>query len=115
MCVRHLVSQQCDETFGFSLQVQVHVEQLPIESLVNLLLPFHTAGLLHGPLHTLPVQVTGQVAQENAHMLCVVQGDAELAEQRRSRRGETEGGGGETRKEKKQGYRDVEGWSASVN
>ena len=34
---------------------------------------------------------------------------------RRSRRGETEGGGGETEKEKKQGYREVEGRGASVN
>lgn len=76
----HLVSEECDETFGFSLQVQVHVEQLPIQSLVNLLLPLRPTGLLHGPLHTLPVQVTGQMTKENAHVLCVVQSNAELAE-----------------------------------
>lgn len=89
--VLHLVGEQRDETFGFSLQVQVHVEQLPIERLVNLLLPLHPTGLLHGPLHTLPVQVAGQVTQENTHVLRVVQGDAELAEseeeQKRRNRG----------------------------
>ncbi len=89
--ITHLVGEQRDETFGFSLQVQVHVKQLSIECLVNLLLPLHPTGLLHGPLHTLPVQVTGQVTQENANMLCVVQGDAELAEsqeeQKRRNRG----------------------------
>lgn len=80
ICVRHLVSKKRDEALGFSLQVQVHVEELPIESLVNLFLPLHPTGLLHGTLHTRPVQVTGQVTQENAHMFCVVQGNAELAE-----------------------------------
>lgn len=91
LCLRHLVREQCDETFGFSLQVHVHVKQLPIESLVHLLLPLHATGLLHGPLHTQPVKVTWQVTQENAHMLCVVQGNAELAEseeeQKRRNRG----------------------------
>lgn len=87
----HLVSEQCDEAFSFSLQIQVHVEQLSIQSLVNLLFPLHPAWFLHGALHTLPVQVPGQVTQENTHMLYVVQGDAELAEseeeQRRRNRG----------------------------
>lgn len=76
----HLVCEQADETFGFPLQVQVHVEELPVESLVDLLLPLHPARLLHGPLHALPVQVVGQATQENAYVLSVVQGDAELAE-----------------------------------
>lgn len=39
----HLVSEQCDEAFSFSLQIQVHVEQLSIQSLVNLLFPLHPA------------------------------------------------------------------------
>lgn len=78
--VVHLVCEQRDETLRFSLQVQVHVEQLPVESLVNLLLALRPAGLLHGPLHTLPVQVARQVTQENADVLHVVQGYAELAE-----------------------------------
>lgn len=115
--VSHLVCEQPDETLGLSLQVQVHVEQLPVESLVDLLLALQPAGLLHGPLHALPVQVVGQAAQEDAHVLRVVEADAELAggKARKHRRGETEGGGGETKKEKKQGYREVEGWGASVN
>lgn len=79
----YLVGQQRDETFGLPLQVQVHVEQLPVERLVDLLLPLHPAGLLHGPLHALPVQVAGQVAQENPHVLGAVQGDAELAKESR--------------------------------
>lgn len=91
ICVWHLVSEQRDETLGFSLQVQVHVEELPIESLVNLVLPLNPAGLLHGTFDTRPVEVTRQVTQENAHMLCVVQGNAELAEsdeeQKRRNRG----------------------------
>lgn len=66
--------------FGFPLQVQVHVVELAVESFVDLLLPLQTAGLLHGPLHALPVQVPGQVSQENAHVLHAVQGDAQLAE-----------------------------------
>lgn len=76
----HLVSEQGDEAFGLSLQVQVHVVELPIEGLVHLLLPLCPAGLLHGLLHAWPVQIPGQVAQEHAHMLCVVQGDTQLAE-----------------------------------
>lgn len=87
----NLVGELRDETLGFSLQVQVHVEQLPVERLVNLLLPLHAARLLHGPLHALPVQVARQVTQEGAHVLRVVQGDAELAEseeeQKRRNRG----------------------------
>lgn len=78
----NLVGELRDEALGFSLQVQVHVEQLPVERLVNLLLPLHAARLLHGPLHALPVQVARQVTQEDAHVLRVVQGDAELAEKR---------------------------------
>lgn len=88
----HLVCQQRDETFGFSLQVQVHVEELPVESLVHLLLPLLATGLLHGPLHAGPVQLPRQVTQEDAHVLRAVQGDAELAaeskeEQKRRNRG----------------------------
>lgn len=113
--ITHLVGEQRDETFGFSLQVQVHVKQLPIESLVNLLLPLHPTGLLHGPLHTLPVQVTGQVTQENAHVLRVVQGDAELAESEEEQKRRNRGWRWRKKKEKKQGYREVEGRGASVN
>lgn len=78
----HPVSQQSDEAFGFSLQIQVHVEKLSIQSLVHLLLALHPAGLLHGSLHAQPVQVPGQVTQEHPHVLRVVQRNAELAESR---------------------------------
>lgn len=106
-----LLGQQRDEVFGFPLQVQVHVEQLAVESFVDLLLPLQTAGLLHGPLHALPVQVAGQVSQENPHVLHAVQGDAQLAESKEEeeeeerQRVEVE----TQKKEKKQGYREAEG------
>lgn len=91
----HLVCEQRDDALGLPLQVQVHVEELPVKSLVNLLLPLHAAGLLHGALHAGPVEVTRQVTQENPHVLDVVQGDAELAEseeeqKRRKKRVEVE-------------------------
>lgn len=110
----HLVSQQRDETFGLPLQVQVHVEKLPVERLVDLLLPLHPAGLLHGTLHALPVQVAGQVAQENPHVLGAVQGDAELAKESRGG-AEEEKHRAEAKREKKQGYGGVEGRGAGVN
>lgn len=83
---RDLLSQHCDEVLGFPLQVQVHVVQLPVESFVDLLLALQTAGLLHGPLHARPVQVAGQVSQEDAHVLHAVQGDAELAESKEEKK-----------------------------
>lgn len=115
LCVPHLVGEQCDEAFGFSLQVQVHVKQLPIESLVNLLLPLGPTGLLHGLLHTLPVQVPRQVTQENTHVLCVVQSDAELAESQEEQKRRNRGWRWRNKEGKKQGYREVEGRDASVN
>lgn len=73
-----LVGQQRDESLGLPLQVQVHVEQLAVERLVHLLLPLGAARLLHGPLHSGPVQIAGQAAQEDPHVLRAVQGHAEL-------------------------------------
>lgn len=87
LCVKHLIGEECSESFSFSLQVQVHVKQLPVECLVNLLFPLHATGLLHGPLHTLPVQVMRQMTQKYAHMLCVIQGDAELPEGEEEKQG----------------------------
>lgn len=81
-----LVSQQRDESLGLPLEVQVYVEQLAVERLVHLLLPLGAARLLHGSLHSEPVQVAGQAAHEDPHVLCAVQGHAEL------RAGKVEGG-----------------------
>lgn len=86
VAIEDLLSQHCDEVLGFPLQVQVHVVQLPVESLVDLLLPLQPAGLLHGPLHAGPVQVAGQVGQGDAHVLHAVQGDAELAESKEEKK-----------------------------
>lgn len=98
------------------MQVQVHVEQLPVEGFVDLLFPLRSTRLLHGPLHARPVQVSRQVSQENTHMLHVVQADAELAEsqeeQKRRKRGVVEE---IKKKEKKQSYQEVERWLMSIN
>ena len=74
----YLVSEVCDHALGLSLQVHVDVVQLGIQGFVDLLLPIQTTGLLHGLLQGPPVQVLGQVPQEYAHMLNVVQSDAQL-------------------------------------
>lgn len=100
----YLVGEHSDEALGLSLQVQVHVVELPVQSFVNLLFAFHSAWLLHGPLHTRPVQVLGQVAQENTHMLHVVQGNAELS-RKPGARVEEEGEGGDIEKEKLEAYK----------
>lgn len=98
-CVRvlDLVGQQRDESLGLPLQVQVHVEQLAVERLVHLLLPLGTARLLHGPLHSGPVQIAGQAAQEDPHVLRTVQGHAEL-------------NAGKVEKEEEQKKRRKRGW-----
>lgn len=75
---RDLVSEVGDEAFGFSLQVHVHIVELPVEGLVDLLLPLRPTRLLHGLLNPLPVQITRQVCQEHTHMLHVVESDAQL-------------------------------------
>lgn len=92
-----LVGQQRDESLGLPLQVQVHVEQLAIERLVNLLLPLGAARLLHGPLHSGPVQIAGQAAQEDPHVLRAVQAHAEL-------------NAGKVEKEEEQKKRRKRGW-----
>lgn len=88
VCVSDLVGQQCDESLGLSLQVQVHVEKLAVERLVHLLLPLRAARLLHGPLHAGPVQVAGQAIQEDPHVLGTVQGHAELEDGKIRKEGE---------------------------
>lgn len=95
------------------MHVQVHVEQLPVESFVDLLLPLHPTGLLHGPLQALPVQVTGQVTQENSHMLRVVQGDAQLARKRAGAEEEKQRKEVEKKVGKEAGLQRKEGWGVN--